>query len=237
MGHRVPDWDEDGCLTLNVFCPVPALRDHARPVLVWFHGGGFTSGSGGWDWYDGARLAALGDMVVVTANYRVGPLGYLYLPDIGADNLGLQDQDAVLLWVRDNIAGFGGDPRNVTVGGQSAGAYSALALAVDEKTTGLATQVLLESGPWGVSPQDPQDAIETAETYLRVLGVPGGPDAGNALRAFPVEQLLSAYGQLATQLARPGNVAPRCIPCLAALVCAVLGSRRSPTAPSTARLC
>jgi para-nitrobenzyl esterase len=214
MGHRVPDWDEDGCLTLNVFCPVPALRDHARPVLVWFHGGGFTSGSGGWDWYDGARLAALGDMVVVTANYRVGPLGYLYLPDIGADNLGLQDQDAVLRWVRDNIAGFGGDPRNVTVGGQSAGAYSALALAVDEKTTGLATQVLLESGPWGVSPQDPQDAIETAEAYLRVLGVPGGPDAGKALRALPVDQLLSAYGQLATQLARPGNVAPPMYPVL-----------------------
>jgi carboxylesterase type B len=142
MGHRVPDWDEDGCLTLNVFCPLPARGDHARPVLVWFHGGGFTSGSGGWDWYDGARLAALGDMVVVTANYGVGPLGYLYLPDIGADNLGLQDQFVVLRWVRDNIAGFGGDPRNVTVGGQSAGAYSALALAVDEKTTGLATQVL-----------------------------------------------------------------------------------------------
>jgi para-nitrobenzyl esterase len=78
MGHRVPDWNEDGCLTLNVFCPSRAHEGPApRPVLVWFHGGGFTSGSGGWDWFDGARLAVLGDIVVVMANYRVGPLGYV----------------------------------------------------------------------------------------------------------------------------------------------------------------
>ena len=126
MGQRVPDWNEDVCLTVNIFCPLHALGGQsARPVLVWFHGGGFTSGSGGWDWYDGALLATLGDMVVVTANYRVGPLGYLYLPAIGADNLGTQDQGAVLRWVQDNIAEFGGDPRNLTAGGQSAGAYSA----------------------------------------------------------------------------------------------------------------
>jgi para-nitrobenzyl esterase len=213
MGHRVPDWNEDGCLTLNVFCPLRADEgDGTRPVLVWLHGGGFTSGSGGWDWYDGARLAALGDMVVVTANYRVGPLGYLYLPDLGADNLGAQDQGAVLRWVHDNIAAFGGDPRNVTVGGQSAGAYSALSLALDERTTGLITRVLLESGPFGMAPQEPQTAVENAETYLRLLGVPGGPDAGKMLRALPVEQLLSVYGQLAVQVAQPGNVAPPMYP-------------------------
>jgi len=85
IGHRVPDWNEDGCLTLNIFCPSRAHEGQApRPVLVWFHGGGFTSGSGGWDWYDGTRLAVLGDKVVVTANYRVGPLRHLYLPEIGA---------------------------------------------------------------------------------------------------------------------------------------------------------
>ncbi|KAA0081784.1 carboxylesterase/lipase family protein [Mycolicibacterium sp. P9-64] len=211
MGRRVPDWNEDGCLTLNVFCPSNA-RDDARPVLVWFHGGGFTSGSGGWDWYDGALLAALGDIVVVTANYRVGPLGYLYLPEIGADNLGLQDQGAVLRWVHDNIAEFGGDPDVVTVGGQSAGAYSAMSLALDESTSGLVTRVLLESGPWGLPPQDPQNAAQNAETYLSLLDVPGGPDAGKWLRALPAEQLLSAYGQLAAHLGRPGNVAPPMYP-------------------------
>ncbi|WP_398878034.1 carboxylesterase/lipase family protein, partial [Streptomyces prunicolor] len=215
MGARVPDWDEDGCLNLNVHVPAGALDGGAaRPVLVWWHGGGFTSGSGGWDWYDGGRLAALGDIVVVTANYRVGPLGYLYLPEIGAANLGAQDQAAVLAWVRDNIASFGGDPREVTVGGQSAGAYASLALALDPRTSGLVNRVLLESGPFGLAPQDPQHAAENAEAYLRLLGVPGGTDAATALRALPVEQLLSAYGRLAGQLARPGNAAPPMHPVL-----------------------
>jgi para-nitrobenzyl esterase len=213
MGQRVPDWNEDGCLTVNVFCPVQAQQE-ARPVLVWFHGGGFTSGSGGWDWYDGALLAALGAIVVVTANYRVGPLGYLYLPEIGADNLGPQDQGAVLGWVHDNITEFGGDRGAVTVGGQSAGAYSAMALALDERTSGLVTRVLLESGPWGLQPQDPRNAAENAGAYLNLLGVPQGSDAGDSLRALPVEQLLSAYGQLAGQLGRPGNVAPPMYPVL-----------------------
>jgi para-nitrobenzyl esterase len=215
MGHRVPDWNEDGCLTLNIFCPSRAHeREAARPVLVWFHGGGFTSGSGGWDWYDGARLAALGDIIVVTANYRVGPLGYLYLPEIGADNLGVQDQGAVLRWVHEHIAAFGGDPRNVTVGGQSAGAYSALYLALDKRTTGLVTRVLLESGPVGMAPQDPQTAARNAEAYLRLLGVPDGPAAGKVLRTLPIEKLLSAYGQLATHLMQPADVAPPMYPVL-----------------------
>ncbi|MEV6118299.1 carboxylesterase family protein [Streptomyces sp. NPDC052109] len=215
MGHRVPDWDEDGSLTVNVHAPLPALSGGApRPVLVWWHGGGFTSGSGGWDWYDGGRLAALGDIVVVTANYRVGPLGYLYLPEIGAANLGPQDQAAVLRWVRDNIASFGGDPHDVTVGGQSAGAYSALSLALDPQTTGLVTRVLLESGPFGLPPQDPGNAAENAEAYLRLLGVPDGADAAKHLRALPVEQLLSAYGRLAGRLARPGTAAPPMYPVL-----------------------
>ncbi|WP_405849569.1 carboxylesterase/lipase family protein [Streptomyces sp. NBC_01518] len=215
MGHRVPDWDEDGCLTVNVHVPAGTLEDNtARPVLVWWHGGGFTSGSGGWDWYDGGRLAALGDIVVVTANYRVGPLGYLYLPEIGAANLGSQDQAALLAWVRDNIASFGGDPREVTVGGQSAGAYASLALALDPRTSGLVNQVLLQSGPFGLVPQDPRHAAENAEAYLRLLGVPDGADTATSLRALPVEQLLSAYGRLAGQLARPGNAAPPMHPVL-----------------------
>ncbi|MFI8520865.1 carboxylesterase family protein [Streptomyces sp. NPDC085481] len=86
MGEREADWDEDGCLRLNVWTPGDAIGGRRpRAVLVWYHGGGFTSGSGGWDWYDGARLAAAGDIVVLTANYRVGALGYLRLPEVGAD--------------------------------------------------------------------------------------------------------------------------------------------------------
>ncbi|MFI1831751.1 carboxylesterase family protein [Streptomyces olivaceoviridis] len=217
QGRRVPDWNEDGSLTVNVFAPRRAAAGGAaRPVLLWWHGGGFTSGSGGWDWYDGGRLAALGDIVVVTANYRVGPLGYLYLPEIGAANLGSQDQAAVLRWVRHNIASFGGDPRTITVGGQSAGAYSALSLALDPETSGSITRVLLESGPFGLSPQDPHQAAEHAGAYLRLLGVPAGADPAKTLRALPAERLLDAYGRLSAQLAAPGNAAPPMYPVLGA---------------------
>ncbi|WP_330280906.1 carboxylesterase/lipase family protein [Streptomyces sp. NBC_00588] len=217
QGRRVPDWNEDGSLTVNVFTPRSALQDGVvRPVLVWWHGGGFTSGSGGWDWYDGARLAALGDIVVVTANYRVGPLGYLYLPEIGAANLGCQDQAAVLRWFRDNIASFGGDPRAVTVGGQSAGAYSSLMLALDPATNASITQVLLESGPFGLAPQDQHQATENAAAFLRLLDIPDGTDYGKALRALPAGQVVDAYGRLAAQLAAPGNTAPPMYPVLGA---------------------
>ncbi|MFE3768810.1 carboxylesterase/lipase family protein [Streptomyces sp. NPDC059122] len=215
MGRRTPDWNEDGCLTLNVWRPHGSGADGtARPVLLWFHGGGFSSGSGGWDWYDGARLAARGDLVVVTANYRLGPLGYLHLPEIGAANLGAQDQVAALHWVRDNIAAFGGDPDAVTVGGQSAGAFSALALATEPRTAGLVRRVLLQSGPWGLSPQDPDLAAEHAGAYLRLLDVTDQADPGKALRALPAEQLIAVYGTLASQVAGAGGVAPPMYPVL-----------------------
>ncbi|WP_372411102.1 carboxylesterase/lipase family protein [Streptomyces luteireticuli] len=223
MGARPPDWDEDGCLNLNVWTPLTALAGtgagagaaEPRPVLVWFHGGGWSSGSGGWDWYDGGRLAALGGIVVVTANYRIGPLGYLHLPSIGADNLGPQDQGAVLRWVRDNIAAFGGDPGLVTVGGQSAGAYSSLHLAIDPGTSGLVRRMIVQSGPLGLAPQDPVDADGSAAAYLRVLGVDRADDPGRALRALSIEELLDAYQRLAAVLDRPpGDIAPPMWPVL-----------------------
>ncbi|MFJ5677636.1 carboxylesterase/lipase family protein [Streptomyces sp. NPDC093097] len=215
MGRRTPDWNEDGCLTLNVHAPRSAHEGGTpRPVLLWFHGGGFSSGSAGWDWYDGSRLAARGDLIVVTANYRLGPFGYLHLPEIGADNLGCQDQAAALHWVRDNIAAFGGDPDALTVGGQSAGAFSALALATDPRTGGLVRRVLLQSGPWGLPPQDPALAAEHAQAYLRLLDVADRPAPGKALRALPAQQLLTAYGTLAVQLAQSGSVAPAMYPVL-----------------------
>jgi para-nitrobenzyl esterase len=215
QGRRTPDWNEDGCLTLNVWSPRRALDGGSpRPALVWFHGGGFASGSGGWDWYDGALLAELGDIVVVTANYRVGPLGYLHLPHIGADNLGVQDQAAVLHWVKDNIAVFGGDPGAVTVGGQSAGAYSALSLALAPDTGSLVRRVIAQSGPWGMPPQDPDVAAANTSAYLGILGVEADADPGKALRALPVERLLAAYGRLAADKGRPGDVAPPMYPVL-----------------------
>ena len=218
MGRRVPDWDEDGCLNLNVWAPAGALAEGAppRPVLLWWHGGGFSSGSGGWAWYDGARLAARGDIVVVTANYRLGPLGYLYAPEVGAANLGSQDQAAALRWVRDNIAAFGGDPGQVTVGGQSAGAYSALALAVDPATRDLVHGVIAQSGPWGLEPADPEVAAEIAAEYLRILEVDAAGDVAGQLRALPVQRLLTGYAELAAARARLGDIAPPMYPVLGA---------------------
>ena len=215
MGPREPDWEEDGCLNLNVWTPASALRGTApRPVLVWFHGGGFTSGSGGWDWYDGRQLAAAADIVVVTANYRLGALGYLRLPGIGADNLGCQDQAAVLRWTRANIAAFGGDPGQVTIGGQSAGAYSALMLAIDPATSDLVHRVIAQSGPWGLDPQQPEAADQAASRYLALLGISSGDGAGEALRQVPAADLVTAYGQLASQFPQPGSAAPPMWPVL-----------------------
>lgn len=242
MGEGDESWDEDGCLNLNVWTPASALDTGSgdtgspnpdgpteptgparRPVLVWFHGGGFTSGSGGRAWYDGARLASSGGIVVVTANYRLGALGYIRLPGIGADNLGCQDQAAALRWVRDNIASFGGDPGRVTVGGQSAGAYSALALALDPATSPLVHRVAAQSGPWALSPQSPSDADATAARYLRILGIAGpgsggratdGAGIGAALRKVPAADLVSAYGELAAQAPRSRSLAPPMYPVL-----------------------
>ncbi|WP_084525552.1 carboxylesterase family protein [Nocardia vaccinii] len=212
MGARIPRWDEDGCLTVDVWVPQGESRT-PRAVLLWFHGGGFTSGSGGWDWYDGGRLAALGDIVVVTANYRLGALGYLRLP--GVDNLGSQDQAAALRWVGENIAAFGGDPELITVGGQSAGAFSAMALATDPDTGPSVRRVIGQSGPWGMSPQDPDDAAAITGKYLALLGIADdGADPLPRLRSLPVLDLVQAYARLMLDTAVPGRIAPPLYPVL-----------------------
>ena len=101
----------------------PACDDARRPVLVWMHGGAFVTGSGATPWYHGASLAALGDVVVVTINYRLGAFGFT-----GRSNHGIADQVAALAWVREAIGSFGGDPDNVTIFGESAGGASVVAL-------------------------------------------------------------------------------------------------------------
>ena len=144
-------WDED-CLTLNVW--TPKLDGTPRPVLVWIHGGGFTGGTGASVLYAGDRLARQG-AVVVTCNYRLGALGFLAHPALlgdsgdgsAAGNWGLLDQIAVLRWVQDNIDGFGGDPGNVTLFGESAGGMSASTLLATPLAIGLFHKVIVQSGP------------------------------------------------------------------------------------------
>jgi para-nitrobenzyl esterase len=185
--------DED-CLSLTVWAPEGAS---GLPVLVFLHGGGFSSGSGGLAWYDGARLAERGRMVVVTVNYRLGALGFAYLAeladDAGAGNFGLLDQLAALRWVRDHIAGFGGDPDQVTAAGQSAGACSIVALLSGGSVRGLFRRAILQSLPGGVLPQRPAEATRISLLLLESLGL---TDAAR-LRDVPVPDVLAAQQDVA----------------------------------------
>ena len=145
----------EDCLYLNVW--TAAKPTERRPVLVYIYGGGFGSGSGDVPVYDGVRLAAKG-LVVLTINYRVGALGFLAHPELTAEspahasgNYGLLDQVAALVWVRDNIAAFGGDPARVTIAGQSAGAMSVALLTVSPLARGLFHRAIVESGPGGLA--------------------------------------------------------------------------------------
>ncbi|GAA5063316.1 carboxylesterase/lipase family protein [Nocardia callitridis] len=185
MGRYELAQDED-CLTVNVWAPPGS----GHPVFVFLHGGGFSSGAGSLAWYDGAELAERENIVVVTANYRLGALGYLRRPGVSPGNLGLRDQLAALRWVHANITEFGGDPRAVTIAGQSAGAYSILALLGSGQLTGLAHRAILQSTPTGLPPQAPEEAERIAPRLLKELAI--APDDALRLRDVPVTDLLAA---------------------------------------------
>ncbi|WP_323985681.1 carboxylesterase/lipase family protein [Pseudomonas canadensis] len=189
--------DED-CLTLTVWTQgVDAAR---RPVLVWFHGGAYTSGAGSLPWYDGSRLASEGDIVVVNVTSRLGALGYLYAPGVSPGNLGLLDQVAALEWVKSHIAAFGGDPLQVTVMGQSAGAHAiALMLARPNAEAPLAQRAILQSAPLGVTLYDLDKAKGNGDFFLRALGIdPDDPRARELACQASIKQILDA--QTATTL-------------------------------------
>ncbi|MEV8311147.1 carboxylesterase family protein [Streptomyces flavidovirens] len=204
-GHGSPPFDDD-CLTLNVW--TPAADDGRRPVLVWIHGGGFVSGSGSLPNYSGEAFARDGDLVMVSVNYRIGPLGYLYFGAEGEDtregdapgNFWLTDQLAALRWVRDNIARFGGDPGSVTVAGQSGGAMSTAALAGHPEAEGLFQRVILQSPPLGLHIPTPAEYLERTAAYLEFAGAKN-PDE---LRDLPWPRLIEAAGQLFGQTMRWG---------------------------------
>lgn len=202
-GFRVPQ-DED-CLSVNVWTP-EAGGGPPRPVLVFLHGGGFTSGSGGLGWYGGAEFAAAGDLVVVTVNYRLGALGFLRLPGVSPGNLGLLDQLAALAWVRDEIGAFGGDPDAVTVAGQSAGAQSILALLPRGRDRGLFRRAILQSAPAGMLPAGPDEAERAGRLLLDELGV--GAREASRLADVPVGALLAAQGAVARRTAVPLSPVP-----------------------------
>jgi para-nitrobenzyl esterase len=183
-------WDPaepgEDCLNLNIWTPDPEA--HGLPVMVWIPGGMFEVGTGAT--YDGSRFARDG-VVCVTINYRVGPEGFLYLAD-GDANLGLLDQVAALEWVRANIEAFGGDPANVTIFGESAGAMSVGTLLAVPRAEGLFRRAICQSGA--------ADRVIDAATALRIgrelaarLGIEATRDA---FAAVPPDRLLLAAAEL-----------------------------------------
>ena len=187
-----PEPQAEDCLYLNVWSP--GLDDARRPTMVWVHGGAFVMGSGSTPLYDGASLARRGDTVIVTINYRLGPFGFLNLSEVtggrvpATGNEGLLDIMAALEWVRDNIDKFGGDPDNVTLFGESAGAMAIGALMAMAKARGLFHKAILQSGSNTVHPYD--RSVKVAERFLEVLDL--GESEAKALRSLPVEKWLEA---------------------------------------------
>ncbi|SDJ45552.1 carboxylesterase/lipase family protein [Streptomyces indicus] len=160
-----PDIPGDACLNLNVWTPAPDERQ--RAVMVWIHGGSLRNGSSAVPLYDGWAFARDG-VVLVSLNYRLGVEGFGVFPDAPA-NLGLRDQLAALSWVRDNIRAFGGDPGNVTVFGESAGATSIAALLTSPHATGLFHRAVMQSGAPTALP--PAQAARTTVAMAKHLGV------------------------------------------------------------------
>ncbi len=193
---EVMDRDEpmgEDCLVLNLWTPGVG-SGHKRPVMVWLHGGGFTSGSGGFICYDGTQLAKKHDVVLVTVNHRLTVFGYLYLAGIGGEkyanssNLGNLDIIASLEWVRDNIAAFGGDPGNVTIFGQSGGGGKVSSLMAMPAAKGLFHRAIVESGA-DVKGVSRDAANKSAEMYLSKLNLK--PDQVDQLQTLSTDQLLS----------------------------------------------
>lgn len=188
--------DED-CLYLNVFAP-PADVSTKRPVMVWIHGGALIFGTGSLPLYDASALARRG-AIVVTINYRLGPLGFFAHPALeaespnGAVNFGLLDQIAALEWVRHNIAAFGGDAGNVTVFGQSAGAQSVLALMASPLAAGLFDRAIAQS-PYGLPSHTRAKALATGVAIARNVGLSGLGATAAALRKVPAERLAALDG-------------------------------------------
>ena len=190
----LPKTSED-CLFLNVWAPAKASK---APVFVWIHGGALSGGSGGEPLYDGTKLAERG-LVVVTLNYRLGPLGFLVHPALSAEsrrnisgNYGLLDQVLALEWVKKNIAAFGGDPANVTVAGESAGGLSVMYLMAAPGARGLFAKAIAQSA-YMISAQELRTAGHDAYSG-EALGVwlQGKLGAGDlaALRSMDAQQIV-----------------------------------------------
>src|ERR1700761_2810784 len=185
----------EDCLYLNIYEPAEA-KNAKLPVMVWIHGGAFIFGSG--SAYDGSQFARQG-VVVVTVNYRLGRAGWFAHPALTAEdpkgllaNYGLMDQVAALSWVHDNIKVFGGDPKNITIFGESAGAISVNYLMLAPQAKGLFQKALAESGFGRLGAKPIAFAEQSGVAFAERAGVHGSDAAAaNALRSLPWNELTS----------------------------------------------
>ena len=206
----MPKVANEDCLYLNVWTPVWPPTG-LKPVMVWVHGGGNVAGSGNGN---GASLVRQG-VVLVTFNYRLGIFGFLAHPELTAEssyhasgNYGLMDQIAALQWVQENIKDFGGDPENVTIFGESAGAMDVNLLMASPEGKGLFHRVIAESGSIFLS--DGAMPLRTAEQegvkFAELAGAGNGPGALKRLRAAGVEQLLQTFAKFAAPSGVPAGL-------------------------------
>ncbi len=182
--------DFENCLYLNVYTP-KAGTDRRLPVMVWIHGGGFTGGAG--SIYNGQVLAAKGNAVVVTINYRLNAFGFLALPSLGTGggDYGLMDQQAALRWVRANASSFDGNARNLTIFGESAGGASVCANMASPTARGLFQRAIAESGCLFLT-QTKKQADATGEKFAALLGCTKLATQAACMRAKPVPDILKA---------------------------------------------
>lgn len=201
-----PGGSSEDCLTLNVLTPSLGKADAALPVMVWIHGGGYVQGSGNDPMLNSPTLAGRG-VVLVTVNYRLNVFGFMAHPALAVPgepigNYGLMDVVAALRWVRRNIGAFGGDPHNVTIFGESAGADLVNHLMVLPSAAGLFHKAISQSSSVGLAPGVyPQrgtpmqaSAYQAAQAFTDRLGLPAGADLPAALRSLSTAQILNAFG-------------------------------------------
>jgi para-nitrobenzyl esterase len=197
---RPPQKQSEDCLYLNVW--TAAKASDKRPVMVWIHGGALTRGSGSNPVYDGTALAKKG-VVMVTINYRLGPLGYLAHPELTSEspqhasgNYGVLDQIAALKWVQKNIAAFGGDPTRVTIFGESAGSWSVNVLVASPLARGIFHRAIGESGASFnriAYLKEDRKGLMSAEKIGVAFAKAAGADSLNALRAVPAEKIIEVF--------------------------------------------
>lgn len=184
----------EDCLFLNVFAPSDAANRHL-PVMVWIHGGGLFDGAS--NPYDGSKLARQGNVIVVTINYRLNVFGFLAAPSLDHEghpfgDYGLMDQQYAFRWVQRNIAGFGGDPSNITIFGESAGGRSVLAHLASPTAKGLFQRAIVESGT--LKPQvELSDAEAMGTAFAKAVGCPQA--SADCLRGLSVHQIQSRAGK------------------------------------------